>query len=163
MGIRYLRKASDLLVSGCRCGDGRITYPPQMGCPWCGCGWLFSCITCRIAFTFAEAVELDTSWEELAHQDLWGFKGVKASKSECASWVKFMRGMLSDISPGSLYVILDGRVFPITAQNIEFHGIRTKHRLASMPQAAALNDPSILDRVLRNPSYWDSELAKSYG
>ena len=45
--IVYLKKASNELISHCGCEESRISYPAQMDCPWCGCGWLFSCITCR--------------------------------------------------------------------------------------------------------------------
>jgi hypothetical protein len=68
----YLQKDNDDLVSHCRCREAFISYPPQMDCPWCGCGWLFSCIKCRKAFTFARAVEVNDSWEELACRDIRG-------------------------------------------------------------------------------------------
>jgi hypothetical protein len=60
--IVCLKKANGDLVSFCRWGDVHITYPPQLSCPWCGCVWLFACIACRKAFTFAQGVESGTSW-----------------------------------------------------------------------------------------------------
>ena len=38
----YLEKDNDQLVSFCSCEPAYITYPPQLDCPWCGCGWLFT-------------------------------------------------------------------------------------------------------------------------
>ena len=73
MSIIYLVKANDDLVSHCQCEQGIIAEPGQVGCPWCGCGWLFSCIKCRKAFTFATAVEIDKTWEELAREDLYSY------------------------------------------------------------------------------------------
>jgi hypothetical protein len=69
-GHIYLKKANDELVSHCRCAEALITFPPQMDCPWCGCGWLFTCIECRRAFAFAEGIVVDELWEETAARDL---------------------------------------------------------------------------------------------
>lgn len=44
----YLIKDNDDLCSHCACETAYITFPPQMDCPWCGCGWLFSCTACRV-------------------------------------------------------------------------------------------------------------------
>ena len=68
----YLRKANNDLVSHCRCAkeDALISSPCQMDCPWCGCGWLFTCSRCRKAFTFAEGVEVHESWEETANRTI---------------------------------------------------------------------------------------------
>jgi hypothetical protein len=71
----YLQKANDDFVSHCRChrGDALISSPAQMDCPWCGCGWLFTCGVCRKAFAFAEGVEINESWEETAERDVRAF------------------------------------------------------------------------------------------
>src|SRR6266566_1407987 len=61
----YLRKANDNLVSHCKCDEAYISAPSQMDCPWCGCGWLFTCSHCRKAFTFAEAVEGDFALDQM--------------------------------------------------------------------------------------------------
>ena len=70
----YLRKANDDLVSNCRCAkaEALITAPCQMDCPWCGCGWLFICSHCRKAFTFAEAFEVEESWEATGERAIRG-------------------------------------------------------------------------------------------
>ncbi len=87
--IIYLKKANDDLVSNCKCNDGRITYPPQQDCPWCGCGWLFTCISSRKAFTFAAGIELETNWEELATADWKGWGMQRVSKKNIASCVGY--------------------------------------------------------------------------
>src|SRR5687768_15525058 len=95
--IIYLKKATAELVSNCKCDDGRITYPPQQGCPWCGCGWLFTCISCRKAFTFATPVELETTWEELAIADWKGWGLQRVSKKNITSWVADMKRLLAGV------------------------------------------------------------------
>jgi hypothetical protein len=61
-----LRKTNDDFVNHCKCAkaDALISSPGQMDCPLCGCEWLFNCSGCGKAFTFAESVEVDESWEE---------------------------------------------------------------------------------------------------
>jgi len=66
----YLAKANNNLISHCACPDALVTFPPQIDCPWCGCGWLFTCIECRKAFVFERAIESDSPWHELARRDL---------------------------------------------------------------------------------------------
>jgi len=51
----YLVKASNDLISHCKCEYAPIGAPGQMDCPWCGCGWLFLCPKCRRAFTLCNA------------------------------------------------------------------------------------------------------------
>lgn len=156
MGIVYLKKANDDVVSHCDCKDGRVTYPAQMDCPWCGCGWLFSCISCRKAFMFAEGVELDTTWEALAREDMRGMGLKKPSAEDIASWIDDMQGILEDVEPGELYVILDGAVIPADCAGCEFEGWYARHDLNSLPQVDALSDSSIIDSLLANPEYWQA-------
>src|SRR4026209_457862 len=101
--IIYLKRANKDLIAHCKCNDGRITYPPQMDCPWCGCGWLFTCITCRKAFTFAVAVELEATWEDLSREDwkAWGL--TRISTKNIKSWVADMKALLGDVKVGETY------------------------------------------------------------
>jgi len=122
MRITYLRKVNDDVVSHCKCDDGRISFPPQLDCPWCGCGWLFACITCRKAFTFVEAVELETTWIELAREDIRNKWKEEPSDDDVASWIKAMKEILGDIELGERYVIIDGAVLKTDTENVEFDG-----------------------------------------
>lgn len=154
MGIVYLKKASDDVVSHCHCGDGRVTFPSQMDCPWCGCGWLFCCITCRKAFTFAEGVEIDATWEETAREDLRNQQGCEPSEIDVVAWVEAMEQILKDVEIGRRYVILDGTVFPVTAAGVIFDGWYAHHEFKTLPQVDALADPSVIDKQLGKPAYW---------
>src|ERR1051325_398886 len=108
----YLRKANDYLISHCTCAraEALISEPGQMDCPWCGCGWLFTCMKCRKAFTFAEAMEVGLSWEELADRDIRGFYECDPEAEEAEAWVGSMKEMLKEVRAGEQYVYLDGNV-----------------------------------------------------
>ena len=152
--IIYLQKANDDLIAHCRCGDGHITYPPQIGCPWCGCGWLFTCIECRKAFSFARGVQIETSWEELARRDISNRAYKPVTDEEVAHWISTMKKLLRDVRVGGVYACIDGHIFDKDVKNIEFTGWHSSHRFEVLPQTAALSDPTVKTKVLGNESYW---------
>ena len=159
MSIVYLRKSSDEVINHCHCGDGRISYPGQMDCPWCGCGWLFSCLTCRKAFTFAEGFELDSTLEALARESIRQLWDEDPKGDDVAAWAGDMEQILEDVEVGKRYVIIDGQVIPADCEGAEFNGWFASHKLESLPQVDALNDSEILDKTLALPKYWiDREL-----
>src|SRR5205809_7865690 len=92
----YLAKDNAELVCHCKCPQALMTFPPQMDCPWCGCGWLFTCIECRKAFTFARGVLVDLTWEELARRDLFNKWQTDPSVEDIQSWIGAMRELLSN-------------------------------------------------------------------
>jgi hypothetical protein len=152
----YLRKANNDLISHCECAEGYISAPRQMDCPWCGCGWLFTCSECRKAFTFAEAVEVDFSLEEMARRDVrhWSRAGTQPSEEDVRSWVEFMGVFLRGAKLGNRYVYFDSYVVPVDANGLTIEGIHSSHDLAVVPQVEALRDPSIIQDLLSNPRYW---------
>ena len=152
----YLIKDNDDLISHCDCEMAYITFPPQMDCPWCGCGWLFSCIECRKAFTFARGVEVDEPWEELGRRDCTNRSGEPPDEDEVQEWVGAMQELLAEVEVGRRYVCLDGLIIPADAAGVEFEGWHARHNLEFLPQVAALDDPSIIDSLLANPDYWQS-------
>jgi hypothetical protein len=158
--IVYLKKANDDLVSNCKCDDGRITYPPQQDCPWCGCGWLFSCIKCRQAFTFGVGIELDVTWEELATADWKGWGMQRVSKKNIGSWVTDMKRLTKNVEPGRIYACLDGQLFEKGARDIDFTGIYASHKLEQLPHVQALAERSTEEEVLANSEYWRSRRLK---
>ena len=154
MKITYLKRANDDVVSFCACGDGRVTFPAQMDCPWCGCGWLFTCITCRKAFTFAEGVEIEGTWEDLARDDIRNRWKEEPSDEDVASWIEGMKDIVRDVRPGVRYVVIDGSVIPAEAKDVEFDGWHAHHEFEKLPQEEARFDKSILDVRLSNREYW---------
>lgn len=154
MKITYLKKVNDDLISFCSCGDGRVTFPAQMDCPWCGCGWLFSCITCRKAFTFAEGVEIETSWPDLARDDIRNHWNEEPSEEDVDSWVEAMKEILAEVRVGEHYVIVDGLVIPVDSSELKFEGWAARHDFKELPQIRALADKAVLEERLANREYW---------
>ena len=70
--VTYITKANDNVLSHCTCKGVIASGPAQMDCPWCGCGWLITCMNCRKAFTFARVIELDSTYEDIAAEDQGG-------------------------------------------------------------------------------------------
>src|SRR5688572_5768660 len=97
-----------------------ITFPPQMDCPWCGCGWLFTCIACRKAFTFAQGVLVNETWEATARRDLTNGWRKEPSEEEIGQWVEAMRELLAEVQVGRQYVCFDGLIIPTDAANVRF-------------------------------------------
>lgn len=151
----YLIKESDDLVSHCHCESAYVTFPPQMDCPWCGCGWLFTCIDCRKAFAFARAVEVTESWDDLGRRDLTNRWGEPPADEELHDWVEAMQELMADLEEGELYVYLDGQFIPVECAGAEFEGWHSRHDLDFLPHVAALDDESVIDSILSNPQYWN--------
>jgi len=162
-GHIHLAKANDDLVSHCRCAEALITFPPQMDCPWCGCGWLFTCITCRKAFTFAKGVFVPEAWEQTAARDIRNQTGNEPEPDDVTAWVGAMKELLSDVRVGEQYVCLDGMIIPVRAHAVRFEGWHSVHDLASVPQVAALRDPTLIESVLGNREYWERTAIEADG
>ena len=150
----YLQKASNELISHCKCETAYISSPGQMDCPWCGCGWLFTCSTCRKAFTFAEAVDVDFTLEDIVRRDFEERGTAKATDEEVKAAVEFMTIFLDCLELGQRYVYLDGYVIPVDADEVSFEGFHSSHHLRVVPQVEGLRDPVILRDLLGNPKYW---------
>lgn len=150
----FLRKANDDLVSHCKCEPFWISPPGQMDCPWCGCGWLFACPKCRSAYTFAVAAKCDLTWEELAHLDLDSRYDDPPTDEDIDLWIDFMKQFTEDIEEGQQYVYFDGWAIPVDAEEFDVEGIYANHQLPAVPQAVALEEPSVIEEVLANENYW---------
>jgi hypothetical protein len=152
----YLAKDSNDLICHCECDQALITIPPQLDCPCCGCGWLFSCIECRKAFTFARGIRVDESWEDLARRDITSKWKKKPARRDVTNWVAAMKELLADVEVGGRYVCLDWTVIPVEAAAIRFDGLHSHHDLDYVPQVAALKKRSIVKNVLSNIEYWQN-------
>jgi hypothetical protein len=152
----YLRKANNDLVSHCKCDKAvaLISSPAQMDCPWCGCGWLFICSRCNKAFTFAEGVEVEESWDQTAVRTLRAMYRREPEPGEAEDWAAFMKILLNDIRPGETYVYFDGYVIATAAQALSIEGWHARHDLEFVPQVAALTDPTVDEGLLSSREYW---------
>lgn len=157
-GCLYLVKESDDLVSWCECSESLVSLPGQMDCPWCGCGWLFSCLSCRKAFAFARASYVPRSLESIAQEDLRRF-GEEPTEDLVGEWLAGMTPMLETLKEGVKYVYLDGYYVPVDSGPIEIAGIHSNHRFDQVPQVAALDDSTVIEEILGNPAYWEEGAA----
>jgi hypothetical protein len=152
--IKWFAKANDSVISHCRCISALAATNGQLDCPWCGCGWMISCIVCRKGFIFARIVEIESTYEEVLATDTRnrGLKNVTAAAiADCASW---MRDTLAPFPVGETIVYLDGGYFEVDARNIEFEGIYARHTLDRLPHTISLEKPDYLRHVLGDPNYW---------
>ena len=149
----YLVKDSDDLISWCKCPIALASAPGQLDCPWCGCGWLFSCVTCRKAFTFARGVVVDRTLESIGADDLHGMGG-KWGDDALHDWVISMSELLKGVEPGQRYVYLDGWFLPADRSPPRLDGWYARHQLAEAPQISALRDRSFLDSTVGSRGYW---------
>ena len=69
-------------------------------------------------------------------------------------WVEFMEVLLRGAEVGQRYTYLDSYIIPVDANGLKFEGLHSSHDLAVVPQVQALRDPSIIERLLSNPHYW---------
>jgi len=152
----YLVKESDELVCHCDCDPAYVTFPGQMDCPWCGCGWLFTCIDCRKAFAFARAIEVSESWEEIGRRDLSNsVPNATVDDDELGEWVAAMQELMADLEEGEEYVYFDGLYIPSECAGAEFEGWYARHNLSFLPHVSALEHESSMKSILANPRYWN--------
>jgi len=155
MSITYLVKDSNSLLSHCYCDTARIASPGQLSCPWCGCGWLFSCIRCRKSFTFARAEEIDATWEEMARLDILCYSKREPKQSDIELNTRLLREIHEGVEVGKRYVFFDGMIIDVEAGGIRGDGQHAFHDLDYVPQVAALKDRSRLNWILQNVQYWE--------
>ena len=151
----YLERANKQLVNHCRCRIALAAAPVQMDCPWCGCGWLFTCLNCRKPFTFARGVEVDESLEELAALDIAAREGTELELDDPARWVDWMQVLLKPVEPDREYVYLDGFFIDVETAPLRFDGWYSRHDLPWVPQLQALKDPTALQDTLGEQEYWE--------
>jgi hypothetical protein len=126
----------------------------QLDCPWCDCGWLISCSKCTRAFTFAEVRETDLSLLELGRRESTARGLTNVSEDEIAEWAQGMSEAVDRFDVGDTIVYLDGSYWKVDETNIEFTGDFATHKLARLPHAEALPEPSRLQTTLGNKDYW---------
>jgi hypothetical protein len=150
----YLERSRKDLICHCRCRQSLIAAPVQMDCPWCGCGWLFTCLNCRKAYTFARGVEVDEPLQELAKMDLEARRGTELELDDLHGWVEWMGVLLEGIEPGREYVYLDGFFIDVDSGPLRFDGWHSRHDLPWVPQMRAVEDPTAIHDTIGSQEYW---------
>lgn len=148
-----ITKANNDGVSWCECEHAVASYPGQLSCPWCGCGWLFSCLECRKAFTFGKMVQAEQPVVDLAKRDL-ELRGLKYEAELVEEWVDY-HDYLSEYLPlNEEIVYLDGYAFLTDKTDLNFKGWYAEHSLAALPHRFRTKEA--LEKALGNTDYWTS-------
>ncbi len=153
--ILYLVKSSNEFVSHCLCDFAPISYPGQLDCPWCGCGWLFTCMNCQKGFTFAKAVRIKQSWRSLAQVDIFRNSGEMANYKSSSDWIADMGSLLEEIIENHVYSYIDWNVLDTGCGKVRFKGDVMKHKFDSNPHRSAISAGLSKDTFeLAKRSYW---------
>ena len=148
---RIIAKANDEAISFCECEDAVAAYPGQLDCPWCGCGWLFSCLRCQKAFTFGRVVETDRSLRELVETDC-RTRGLDLTEDLVEEWIDYFAWATQIPAPGDEVIYLDGYVMGVETEDVEFTGWYATHHLARLPHAERTR--AALESAFGASPYW---------
>lgn len=153
---RWIYKDSDQLVSHCRCDVGISGCLPQLDCPWCGCGWLFTCAKCRKAFTFGRIDHIDEPELGLiARQQASLFTDGNPSPEAVALILEDFAALVKGHDVGERVVVLDGVLISADhAGALKLAGLHAHHDLAWLPQRRAIEHPTVMSEILANGEYW---------
>lgn len=152
---KFLFKANDDILSFCTCVEPQPAMSSgQLGCPWCGCGWMIACSKCTKSFIFAEVRETDIPLIELGRREVAARRLTNVSEQEIEEWAEGMGEALAEFEVGDIIVYLDGEYWHRDSTDIAFDGYFASHRLDRLPHAEALADPPLLRRVLGEAEYW---------
>lgn len=151
--VKYLVKANNDVLSHCQCEDAPAAGPVQLDCPWCGCGWLFSCIKCRKSFTFARVVEVDRTYADIVHEDL-AKRSSAVDEEDVEQGAEWMAEALADVAVGDIVVYLDGSYLNIDITNFAYDGWFAQHDFDRLPHAVAREQPAALRDTLGDKEYW---------
>ncbi len=119
-----------------------------------GCGWLFVCIECRKAFTFAKCVIVNESLESIVRRQLCGRWQREPSPEDVAREMEFMEIWLKHTAVGREYVYFDGCAIDAAYETLKFDGWHARHDLPFVPQVRALTAAGVRTTILGNKAYW---------
>ena len=151
--VKYIAKANNDVLSHCQCSEALAAGPAQLNCPWCGCGWLLSCMKCRKAFTYGRVVEIDRTYADIA-REVFAARGEDASEEDIAHAAEWLAGAYADLSVGDIVVYLDGAYLKLDTTDFAYDGWFAQHDFDRLPHALALEQPTALRDTLGDKQYW---------
>jgi predicted RNA-binding Zn-ribbon protein involved in translation (DUF1610 family) len=151
--VKYIAKANDDVLSHCSCEDAIAAGPAQLDCPWCGCGWLISCMKCRKAFTFARVIDVDRSYSDIVSED-FAARGEIASPDDIEHCTHWMADAFADLVVGDLVIYLDGSYLRADTTNFAYDGWFAQHDFDRLPHAIAMEQAGALRDTLGEQAYW---------
>jgi len=146
-----IAKANNDVISWCECAKTTAAYPGQLDCPWCGCGWLFSCSRCHKSFTFGRMVKAEKPLAQYAEAEIKS-RGWDIDDALVEDWVSYHEFLAGYLSAGQEVVYLDGNVFSTDTTDLEFKGWYAHHQLAQMPHSQRTAEA--LESILGDTAYW---------
>lgn len=150
---KFITKASNDGICWCECEEAYAAFPGQQECPWCGCGWLFSCTSCRKAFTYGKVVEADLDISRFYKDDMRS-GGMLPNVKIYTERANYIIKELKPFSPGDEVVYLDGRILPLEKSPARFKGWHSKHSFKELPHRAG--DESVLRAAFSDEEYWEA-------
>jgi hypothetical protein len=153
--MKYLVRSSRDTICWCDCSSAMVTPPGmgQMACPWCGCGFLFSCLRCRLAFTFAKCVDMPLTSKQIVREDYRTyFSGKEPDANDVKLLSEHLEAATDTLVLGCEYVVLDGRLLRVDRHG-HFIGSYGRHTLDRLPHADHRQDRDALVRSL-DRNYW---------
>lgn len=151
--VTFITKANDDVLSRCTCTGVIAAGPAQLDCPWCGCGWLISCMNCRKAFTFARVIDFPGSYRDIVREDFQR-RGEDVTEDDITRGALWMEEAFSNLKIGDIVVWLDGAYMPLDTANFAYDGWHAQHDFDRLPHAVALEQPGALQQTLGNQAYW---------
>ena len=157
---KIVLKANNDLISFCTCAEAMATTG-QLDCPWCGCGWLFTCTQCRKAFTFGVVAESDLTPRQIG-QRLQSSDPASVDEEDAEGAWEWLEYELEPLSVGQTVIYLDGAIRPVDTENLTFNGWCARHEFTRLPHKT-VKDRADLDAFFGDKNYWlDRELPEDF-
>lgn len=151
---KWLTKANNDGLSHCACRDALAALPGQADCPWCGCGWMISCGTCRKAFVFATVVETDASHEDIVRSEFLASRRTHHDEADIREAAAWMAEAVADFAVGDRVIYLDGWYFRADQGPLAFDGLFAAHDHPEPPQTAAVRQGRPVTTDLTRVQWW---------
>ena len=153
---KVLEKANDDLISFCKCEEGAYASECQADCPWCGCGWLFTCVRCGMSFAFAKVIETEVSPQQVVQLEYSRRfeREFALDDDDVVEKAVWLNHEIMNLPRGTLCVFVDGKILPLNRINMEFDGRFAHHKFGILPQLAAHGSRSAIMKHLGNIHYW---------
>lgn len=154
--VIWIAKAPDQRggICWCKCPLEEAIAKPTgaLDCPWCGCGWLFTCSTCRKAFMIGEAVEVSGTLEDMVRKEYqsWGIE--EPTDAELAGPQGHLQQVQTRLEFGELYVHMDSMAVLLNSKPFTVEGERRKHFFKEAPH---LTPRGI--GMLKDQGYWEMQ------
>jgi hypothetical protein len=166
--LKYLIRSSTDVICHCKCpeADALVAHPigAQAGCPWCGCGWLWSCTVCRKSFTFAKVVDLPMPYADFVHDDAlrWGMSADEVNGKRggrlVAQGAEILKRFTAPLLVDREYVLLDQCAVLAYEPVIGLVGKVRVHDFPLPPQTVARKAGNEELELLLDSRYWAGEL-----